>query len=143
MNDTKHQEGSSIVEFAIVSTLVLLLIFGTIDFGIATYTVHLVSDAARMGSRYAMVRGSTCNYAGCQADSAKIDAYVKSVFRPMVDVNSVTVTTTWASTAQCPTAPFQGPGCAVSVNVRYPYKFLTLNLSPLNISSTSQSIIAQ
>ncbi|MDQ6932701.1 MAG: pilus assembly protein [Candidatus Eremiobacteraeota bacterium] len=123
--------------------MLFLIIFGIIDFGIATYTVHLVSDVARMGSRYAMVRGSKCTYSGCQADSAKVQAYVKSVFAPLADASLVTVTTTWASTPQCPTAPFQDPGCAVNVKVAYPYTFLILPIAQLNINSTSQVIIAQ
>ena len=54
------QRGSSMVEFVIAAMLLMLFVFGIIDFGRALYTYHAVSDAARLGSRFAIVRGSKC-----------------------------------------------------------------------------------
>src|SRR6202011_4519957 len=63
------ERGSALVEFAIASTVALTMIFGIIDFGRGLYTYHLVANAARAGSRWAMVRGNTCTAAGCPVTS--------------------------------------------------------------------------
>jgi Flp pilus assembly protein TadG len=41
------------VEFAIIFPVLMLLVFGIIDFGHAWYMRHLMSDASREGARYA------------------------------------------------------------------------------------------
>jgi len=46
------------VEFAIVSVLLLIIVFGTIEFGIAFSKVNVYTGAAREGARYAAVRCS-------------------------------------------------------------------------------------
>jgi hypothetical protein len=40
------------VEFAIILPVLMLLVFGIIDFGHAWYMRHLMSDASREGARY-------------------------------------------------------------------------------------------
>ena len=50
---SRHAErGQVLAEFAVVSLAVLMMVFGIIDCGRALYTYHLVSDDARLGSRY-------------------------------------------------------------------------------------------
>jgi Flp pilus assembly protein TadG len=133
------------VEFAIVAVVALSLIMAIMDFGFALYTYHLVSDVARMSSRYAMVRGSACAYAGCPATNASVQTYARSV-SPGIIQSSMTVTTTWSSagTGQC-TGVGNEPGCVVSVQVQYPYKFMTFVVpgATLSISSTAQNVISQ
>ena len=46
------------MEFAIVSVLLLIIVFGTIEFGIAFSKVNVYTGAAREGARYAAVQ---CN----------------------------------------------------------------------------------
>ena len=77
VNPSHHERGSALVEFAIASTVALTLIFGIVDFGRGLYTYHLVSNAARAGSRYAIVRGSACTVAGCPATS-RLDPDVRA-----------------------------------------------------------------
>lgn len=110
------------------------------DFGFGLYTYHLVSDVARMGSRYAMVRGSTCTYSGCPATNSSVQTYVRSV-SPGVIQSSMTVNTTFSGTPATGCLSAQSPGCLVSVQVIYPYSFL--GIANLNISSTAQNVISQ
>ena len=56
----KKQKGSTLVEYAIVLTGFLMLIFGIIDFGRAMFAYHYVSSAARDAARWAMVNGYNC-----------------------------------------------------------------------------------
>lgn len=83
----KREEGATLVETAVSISIVLLLMFGVFDFALLFYSYHYVSDAAREGTRWAMVRGSksctnTPNLDVCQAGdttgatTADISAYV-------------------------------------------------------------------
>src|SRR6478736_728173 len=48
----------ALVEFALVAPLFFLLIFAIIDFGRYVYYVQILNNAAREGTRYAIVHGS-------------------------------------------------------------------------------------
>ncbi len=48
-----NQRGTTIAEFAIVSSIFFMLIFGIIEFGRLLYTHNALTDAARRGARYA------------------------------------------------------------------------------------------
>ena len=144
--DRSNDSGSALAEFAIVSTAAIILILGIIEFGSALYTYHLVSNGARLGTRYAIVRGSSCTATGCPATSATIQAYVRAQ-APGIDPNAMSVTTTWPSNVGCSSvaAAYNGPGCIVSVQVQYPFQ-LVIPLMPslaLQMTSTSQMVIAQ
>jgi Flp pilus assembly protein TadG len=57
-----NQKGSTVAEFAIVSGLFFMIIFGIIEFGRLFYTHNALTDAARRGARYAVLhtRNTTC-----------------------------------------------------------------------------------
>ena len=48
----RKERGGVAVEFAIILPVLVLLVFGIIDFGHAWYMRHLMSDASREGARY-------------------------------------------------------------------------------------------
>jgi Flp pilus assembly protein TadG len=137
------ERGSALVEFAIASSIALTLIFGIIEFGRALYTYHLVSNAARLGSRFAMVRGSACTAAGCPASTDDVQTFVRGS-APGIATSSLAVTTSYSSTATCFSAA-NDPGCLVTVSVHYPFGFV-VPLFPgltLSMNSTSQMVISQ
>ncbi len=47
-----REHGNAALEFAIVLPILMLLVFGIIDFGHAWYMDHLLSNASREGARY-------------------------------------------------------------------------------------------
>ena len=55
----RSESGQALVEFALVAPLVLLLLLGVVQFGIAFNESITVADAARAGSRAAVVAGPT------------------------------------------------------------------------------------
>jgi Flp pilus assembly protein TadG len=61
----KNERGATLVEFAIVSTMFLSVLFGVIEFGRLFWTHNALRDAARRGVRYATVRKN--DGAGIQA----------------------------------------------------------------------------
>lgn len=137
MTASHGERGSALVEFAIASTVALTMIFGIIDFGRGLYTYHLVANAARAGSRYAIVHGSACTVSGCPATSAEIQTYVRGL-APGIDPNSLTVTTTWPGAANCAVGK-NDPGCPVTVTVTYPFTFIVSILPRFTMSMTSSS----
>jgi Flp pilus assembly protein TadG len=140
------QRGTVLAEFTIVSLAALLIIFGIIDFGRALYMYHLVSDGARLGTRYAIVNGPVA----CPSPAPSTDplqSYVSSQ-APLAGPGALTVTTS------CPggntgcsstSSPYDGYGCTVSVTVAYPFHFLFPIVSSMTIpmSSKSQMVISQ
>jgi Flp pilus assembly protein TadG len=159
MNDA----GSALVEMAVSSTILFAMFFGVFEIVLASYTSHYVSDAAREGARYAIVRGNlscsnTPNLSNCGATPTTISTYVKGLAYPGITPSNMTVAvtyltgttdsstgttlTTWAA---CGTAPCNVPGNMVNVKVTYAFG-LTLPFvmrKIINVSSTSQMVIQQ
>jgi Flp pilus assembly protein TadG len=140
-----HERGNTLGEFAIVLAAVMTLIFGIVDFGRVMYIYHLIGNAARAGTRYAIVRGSACSASGCPATASSIQTYVRSL-TPEINQSAVAVATTWGNSGGCSGAPFNGPGCLVTVQVSYNVRLIAVPLLPgvtMPIISTSQMVISQ
>ena len=71
----RGQEGTAAVEFAVIMTVLLILVFGTIEFGIAFSKVNVYTGAAREGARYAATRCRPDSTTGCT--NALIDQRVR------------------------------------------------------------------
>lgn len=147
-----YERGASMVEFAISASALLLVMFGILEFGRVLYTYHTVSNAARLGSRYAIVRGANCTVLdNCpHVTSAQLQTWVQSQV-PMVDSNTMTVTATWSTSTNpntdCSATDPAGndvPGHMVCVTVSYPFNFAVpfVSNTPLTLSSTSKMVIA-
>lgn len=121
--------GQAMVEFAIVVSLALALIFGIIQAALALYAYSFVSYAARSGVRYAMVHG---NKSGSPATSSSVQSYVRGLAIAL-DTRSLTATATWN--------PDENPGSTVTVRVTYIFTPLIWNMA-MTISSTSQGLIS-
>jgi Flp pilus assembly protein TadG len=163
----KDERGANMVESAIATAVVMMLLFGVFDFSLAFYTYHYVSDAAREGSRWAMVRGSkscaqTPNLSDCGATADEIAAYVKGLGYPGIDsadymdvsvstgaaTNSTasngTSTTVW-STTTANDMTYNVPGDVVTVQVVYhfPMSLPFWKQETINVGSTSSMVISQ
>jgi Flp pilus assembly protein TadG len=155
LTEAKDEAGSALIETAAALTILLTVIFGTMSMSIAIYVDFVVADVARETTRYAMVRGNTfttdCTapgYANCIAQPADIQTYARSLGFPAINTSSVTVTTTWRTSAgaACGTADTcKTPGNQVHVTVTYAYPLTMPFLSSrtLNLASTAQMVIAQ
>jgi Flp pilus assembly protein TadG len=55
----RREEGATLVEAAVGLVVLLALFIAILQICLALYASHFVADAAREGSRYAIVRGST------------------------------------------------------------------------------------
>ena len=147
------------MEFALIALVLLAMILGIIDFCRAAYTYHFVSNAAREATRYAAVRGYTCNDdSSCSQATPDtgpatpvntvVQDYVASIAPPGIDSTQITTTPTWPvqanSPTSCSTAGHENdPGCTVQVTVSYNFSFVSplVRTGTLTLSSTSEMII--
>jgi Flp pilus assembly protein TadG len=158
-----REEGAALVETAVSMSIYLMVLFGLIEISLALYTYNFVSDAARIATRYAAVRGSgSCTISptfpncdlgpsGSTHTAADLQNYVRNLGYPGMTPNNLTLTATWLSPSSttpvtwgpCAAAPCNSVGDAVQVNVIYQFP---LNIpfwrnATLNVGSTSQMII--
>lgn len=155
----RDEQGANLVESALTLALFFTVFFGVIEFSWAYYAYHYMADAAREGSRYAMVRGSySCSNTpvlpNCGASAAEIGTYVKDLGYPGIDPAKITVTvttlaasksggtTTWSD---CGDMSCNQPGNQVQVTASYafPLNIPFWSNGTLNLSSTSKMVIAQ
>ena len=127
--DRRKGRGQAMVEFAIVASVALTLIFGIIQAALALYAYSFVSYAARAGVRYAMVHG---NQSGSPATSSTVQSYVRGL-AVALDTSALTATATWN--------PNENPGSTVTVRVTYIYTPLIWNTA-MTMSSTSQGMVS-
>ena len=127
-----RDKGSALVEFALASFTILLVLFLIIDVGRALYAYNWVSNAARQGSRWAMVRGNMCDpllASYCAtfphgATRSDITNYVNSLAIG-IDTNSLQVySRCWVSGTALAPPPCASPGW-VQVQVQYRFHFLS------------------
>lgn len=129
-----EQRAGSLLEFALSFALLFSILFGVIDFGRALYAYDAISDAARTGTRYAIVHGSASL---SPATPDAISTYVTTNCCAGLSSSAITVTTTWS--------PDNNPGSTVNVQVQYTFNFILpfLPTASVPMSSSSQMSISQ
>src|SRR3954453_16397774 len=77
------EHGGTLVEFAMVATIVLTVIFGLLETGRLVFTYVTIAHAARTGARYAIVHGANRTGSGAngpsnQANYSQVAAVVQA-----------------------------------------------------------------
>lgn len=144
------QRGGALVEFAMIAPFMAMIFFALLQFGYVMYFEHTVDYAARIGSRWAAVRGNLCaNTSVCPTTSAAVQTYVRSVVPGLaspatVGVQWVAPPSTWKNQpSTCGTGSDENPGCIVEVTVRKPIKFVVpfVTSKTLTLQSVSQAVV--
>lgn len=140
----RDEDGGSVVEFALSSSVLFMSLFGIIAVCIALYSYVFVSEAAREASRYALVRGSACTgFSDCGITSAQINTYVKNLSYPGINTANLAGSAAWSGSY----SPSNAPGNIVTVTVTYSYPmaipFWPKSGSTIHMSSSSQMAISQ
>ncbi len=128
----RNGKGATIVEFALVFPLLLLLMFGVMDFGFYFFVQHSLQFATREGVRLALV-GRTINDSSgnpmsrvasiIQTIQSKASVAVKPAD---VSVSVFPVDATFADPSGWQTIQDAGlPGSYMRVRARYTYRFIT------------------
>jgi hypothetical protein len=127
----------------------MIFLVGLAQMCLAYYTWQAISDLAREGTRWAIVRGATCETSAgttCTASESDIEQYVRSITFPNVAGGTFQPTASW---------PGGGPsgcavglpqiGCPVQVTVTYtfPWRIPFATPGALSLSSTSVMYIVQ
>jgi Flp pilus assembly protein TadG len=129
----RNGRGATIVEFALVFPLLLLLMFGVMDFGFYFFVQHSLQFATREGVRLALV-GRTINDGSGNAMSreASIVQTIRSKASVAVKPANVLVyiypvNTNFADPAVLDTTQNSAglPGSYMRVKTRYTYRFIT------------------
>lgn len=168
---SRGENGGTLVETALCLPLLLMLIIGIIEASWAVYSYHYIADAAREGTRYAIVRGSdwtsSCDTGGagsgytsaaCSASVADVQNYVATLgfgaigITPSNASNYVCVEYLSALPTSPPTSCTSSTGTlanaqddVVEVEITYPFKFGLPGFPgyTYNLNSFSEMAIAQ
>ncbi|MGO9434560.1 MAG: TadE/TadG family type IV pilus assembly protein [Terracidiphilus sp.] len=140
-HSTSSEDGQALVEMAITFPLVAAFVFTMIEVCLAFYSFCMISECAREGTRYGIVRGATCvtsSNASCTASASSINAYVSQIGFPNLGAGTVTPTTTFPDGNQ-------NPGSRVQVKVTYvfPVNLPFVSKNSISMASTSVMYIVQ
>ncbi len=136
------QRGATLVETALCFLLFASMLFGVMLGSIWLFSYHFLSEAAREGARYAIVRGSSCtsftpNVSGCPAANSDIQNYIRGLSYPSINSSSIAVTTKWNGSTTA--TGNNSAGKTVSVQVQYPFTFSIPLVATQSITMTSTS----
>jgi Flp pilus assembly protein TadG len=111
-NNTKSERGQTMVEFALVLPILLVLMLGIVQFGVAFNNYVTLTDAVRAGARKAAVSRNASDPAGT-CETAVLNA------APNLDQaeleSDLSCVSSWA------------PGSDVTVHASYPYDIKLLD----------------
>jgi Flp pilus assembly protein TadG len=130
-----NARGATLIEFAIVGLLFLMLLFVFVEFARMFLVYNAVASSARVGVRYAIVNGS-----GDGSRTAATVDQIRDVVRnfasaaPLVKLDVEVIVN----------RPCSNPGCQVEVIATYPYHPFLRYFFPgaINMGSTSSGRIA-
>lgn len=111
----RSRSGQSLVEFALTLPLLLAVVFGAIEFGVAMYDKAVLTNASREGAR-----------AGVISKTPRLtDAQIQAVVTAYAQSNMISFKTASLTTTVTP-ANRTNSGVQLSVLVTYNYGFLVL-----------------
>jgi Flp pilus assembly protein TadG len=133
----RNQRGASAVEFAILLPVLVVIVFGIIEFGFLMFDKAIITNASREGARFGIVYRSPYNddtaiknkiLSYCKRDGIDIMITFGSDILTAADI---TITPDYASRIS---------GTPLYVTVTYQYDFLTLFFVP-SITLKGQTVM--
>ncbi len=111
------QRGASAVEFALILSLLIILTFGIIEFGLLMYNKQVITNASREGARAGIVASSP------RLPTSQINSIVQSYCGNYLVTFGDSVSPSTEVSGYLPNAAF---GNELEVKVTYQYNFLVL-----------------
>ena len=143
------EAGSAILEMAVTLPLLFAFLFCFMEVCLALYTLCMISESAREGTRYAMVHGASCPTSGsptCEVTAAQVNTFVQNINWADVAGGTMTVCVYYNNNA-CNTNPANSRNVGNPVKITVTYVFpITMPFVPtssLTLKSTSQMTIIQ
>ena len=113
----RSEDGAALIEFALVLPILLLLVFGIVDFGIALWNREVVTTASREGARFGIIIG----------DPRPTAAEIKDVVITALTNAGLNACDASCVTLDPPTGAEGGKsGDPLTVRVDYPLSFLVI-----------------
>jgi Flp pilus assembly protein TadG len=146
---TVGEDGQTLIEMAVSLPILFALIFCFMELCLAFYTYDMISEAAREGAQYAMVRGSNCttNNSGasvpCTVTSTQVNTYVKNLSWPNIAGGTLTPATTYIQVAPNLAGNYAGNYVNVTVTYVFPMKMPLVPTKSWTLTSSSQMYIIQ
>ena len=128
-----NQKGTTAVEFAIVLSLLITLIFGIIEFGLVMFNRQVITNAAREGARAGIIARVPTRLSDDAIKTVVVNFGAQHLITFGDDV--LTDDDIVIPTGRC--LKFQ---CDLQVQVDYVYEFLflsNLGIGPINLRATS------
>ena len=145
MQFSKHvkseTKGQSLVEFAISLTVIMILLAGAVEFGIALFQYVQLRDAAQEGALYGSLNPD---------DTTGIEARVKAASDRPIDLQNDGNVTITPSVIETTNDGFACEGEGIKVAITYPHQismpfvsgFIGSNTIPINVSVTDTILIS-
>ena len=128
--------GAAVVEFAVISVLLLSLVFGIIEFGILMFDKHILTNASREGARAGIVM--RIPHVSNSAILGKVNTYAQA---HMVSFDPSSTLTTTISPPESSRVGASTFGTELEVSVTYPFDFLVLSgfgLGPITLTAKTR-----
>jgi Flp pilus assembly protein TadG len=139
----RGEEGSSLVEFSLVSFLFVMLLLSVVEMGRMVLVYNTMANCSRAGARYAIVHGGDRSGSGVDGPSGpgnttQVETVVKNYAKAgLVNPTNLAVTVAYPNGSS-------KAGSPVTVTVQYPYNpivgYFSVSLSK-TLASTSEGII--
>jgi Flp pilus assembly protein TadG len=146
----RSEDGQAAVEFGLGASVLMMVLIGAMKMCLGIYTYHFIAEAAREGTRYAMVRGTSCNsispgLSACPASTDDIANYVKGLGYPGIDASKMSVSTTYMTYPAGISTSAATPGNVVALTVQYqfPLSIPFMTNKTYTMQSTSKMVISQ
>ena len=147
MNCWRENRGSSLVEFALISFMFVIVLAGVVEMGRMVLVYNTIANAAREGTRYAIVHGGDrtgpgatgFNAASGPGNVTNVQTVVKNFASAgLINTNALTITVAYPNGNNTAGSPVTG-------KVLYTYDpFVNFFSSILNttLGSTSEGVIS-
>jgi Flp pilus assembly protein TadG len=120
------EKGSVMVEFALISTVLMMLLVGIIQCGLLFNTQLNLENAAREGARFAALPDNA-------NDDAATEAFIETVARVPLGAGDISISPS-----------VRLPGDAITVTIQYDYRLLvTLGVFPETIQLNASAVMMQ
>ena len=137
----QSSRGASLVEFATVTVLLVLVLLASVEFGRMVLVSNAVANAARAGVRYAITHGSdrtgsgSTGPSGPSSNPTEIVTVVKNFASAgALDISKLDITVDYPDSSN-------SARNRVNVTVIYPYDPFSVLPLHINLGTTSQGVI--
>jgi Flp pilus assembly protein TadG len=84
----KNERGGALLEFAVIAPLLLIILFGIVEFGLILYNKAVLTNGSREGARYGIVTSNTLS-----AVTTVVENYCNPRLRTFGTMTNVSVST--------------------------------------------------